>query len=581
MDFEQLSIQDRKIIVGIDFGTTYSGVAWAETRCPDRRNAITSWPVSPTIREGETSDKVPTKLRYTSDGRVEWGFSIPLTAPSNETIEWFKLDLDSGLQSMGEQVQKNAAARGGRDVDTLVTDYISALGDHLKYILRQKIGEDAANNMPLEFVVTVPAIWSDLAKDKTKKACQAARGLQATKSPIHLISEPEAAAIYALHGLDPHGLAIGDSFVICDAGGGTVDLISYTVLKLKPVLEVQEATPGTGALCGSTYVNLKFQRYLTKHLGKLPGFDDEVMAEAMEKFEKTIKRQYTMSVSSDETYLIPVGGLENNKEKGIHRGRYTMKASDVRNIFEPVVAEVIKLVEDQIKTSKLSKVPIKAVLLVGGFGSSNYLKERLRNAIDRDIQVLQPPDAWLAVVHGAVMKGLANSAPEQLTMVKVQNRKARKHYGIVWNIPYVEEEHLHLKHKRRYDDYDGSWRVEVMNWFIKRGETVAENTPFYTAFFITKAVADGRIKSVTAIVYCDRTPRKAPMEKDNDVERLCRLNADLSHIPEHLLEKRQGADGRIYYKVRCQIESVYLSASTQYTLIYDGQRYDSVTAEYA
>lgn len=90
MEFEKLSISQRKIIVGIDFGTTYSGVAWAETQRPDRRVAITSWPVSRTIREGESSDKVPTKLRY-AGGNVEWGFSIPITAPPEETIEWFKL----------------------------------------------------------------------------------------------------------------------------------------------------------------------------------------------------------------------------------------------------------------------------------------------------------------------------------------------------------------------------------------------------------------------------------------------------------------------------------------------------------
>ncbi len=91
VEFERLSISERKIIVGIDFGTTYSGVAWAETQRPDRRVAITSWPVSKTIREGESSDKVPTKLRYNNNKAVEWGFEIPLSAPADEVIEWFKL----------------------------------------------------------------------------------------------------------------------------------------------------------------------------------------------------------------------------------------------------------------------------------------------------------------------------------------------------------------------------------------------------------------------------------------------------------------------------------------------------------
>jgi molecular chaperone DnaK (HSP70) len=325
MDFEKLAISERKIIVGIDFGTTYSGVAWAETQRPDRRTTITTWPISKTALEGESSDKVPTKLRYNGSD-VQWGFSIPITAPQDEVIEWFKLDLDPTLQQMGAAVS-SAATRGGRSVDTLVTDYISALGNHLTYTLREKLGDQVVKSTPLEFVVTVPAIWSDLAKEKTKLACQKAAGLSATKSQIHLISEPEAAAIYALHGLDPHGLMIGDTVVVVDAGGGTVDLISYTITNLRPILEVQEAAPGSGALCGSTFLNMRFAKFLKAKLGQEDGFDDEVMAEAMEQFEKKVKRQFTLQAAPDETYTIPVGGLANNRQLGINRGRFALKVS--------------------------------------------------------------------------------------------------------------------------------------------------------------------------------------------------------------------------------------------------------------
>jgi hypothetical protein len=37
----------------------------------------------------------------------------------------------------------------------------------------------------------------------------------------------------------------GDAFVLCDAGGGTVDLISYEVDSVNP-LELKELVPGTG-----------------------------------------------------------------------------------------------------------------------------------------------------------------------------------------------------------------------------------------------------------------------------------------------------------------------------------------------
>ena len=41
-----LSLNDRKIVVGIDFGTTYSGVAWAETR----RVGVTSLEMQKNLR---------------------------------------------------------------------------------------------------------------------------------------------------------------------------------------------------------------------------------------------------------------------------------------------------------------------------------------------------------------------------------------------------------------------------------------------------------------------------------------------------------------------------------------------------
>ncbi|KAM0285774.1 hypothetical protein ACHAQH_001235 [Verticillium albo-atrum] len=574
MDFEKLAISERKIIVGIDFGTTFSGVAWAETQRPDRRTTITSWPVSKTILEGESSDKVPTKLRYV-DGRVQWGFTIPMTAPQNEIVEWFKLDLDPTLQDMGTAVAKEG--RAGRSVDQLVTDFVSALGEHLRYTLRSKLGEHIVSKTPLEFCVTVPAIWSDLAKDKTRQACQKASGLVATRSPIYLVSEPEAAAIYTLHGLDPHGLKVGDTIVVVDAGGGTVDLISYTIAKLRPILEVKEAAPGSGGLCGSSFLNLRFRKFLKSKLGHVEGFDDEVLAEAMDVFEKKIKRQFTHLAGPDDTFIVPVGGLANNKELGISRGRYSLKVSELQTIFEPVILECIRLVSAQIAASG---VPISAVLLVGGFGASNYLKQRIGNAIDDKIQILQPPNAWQAVVQGAVMKGLAQASPERFTQVRIQNRKARKHYGTQWRTRYDERQHGHLRDKRHWCGLDGCYKIYSMEYMVRKGDAVSETDPYYVSFVWTGLVSQGRIKKVRMDIYADGASLEAPIVRNDNTSLLCHVEADVSHIPETQLKRRQGSDGEAYYELDCKIEAKFLSASTQYTLIYNNQRYNTVTAEY-
>lgn len=117
-----------------------------------------------------------------------------------------------------------------------------------------------------------------------------------------------------------------------------------------------------------------------------------------------------------------------------------MKPSDLKEIFDPIVGQIISLVWGQIVATK---VKVKAVLLVGGFGQSNYLKEQIRGAMikrSKKIEVLQPPDAWTAVVRGAVMKGLAN-CDDKLARVQIGPRAARKHYGVKFNTTYDEALH--------------------------------------------------------------------------------------------------------------------------------------------
>lgn len=63
-------------------------------------------------------------------------------------------------------------------------------------------------------------------------------------------------------------------------------MISYTVVSLEPVLEVKEAAPGTGALCGSTYLNRRFQEYLVSRLSQQEGWDDDILTEAMDHFDQ-------------------------------------------------------------------------------------------------------------------------------------------------------------------------------------------------------------------------------------------------------------------------------------------------------
>lgn len=132
----------------------------------------------------------------------------------------------------------------------------------------------------------MPALWGDAAKARIRRCAQDAN--IGGESSLRIVSEPEAAAMYVLHYLNLNIPLIGSTFVICDCGGGTVDLISYTILAQKPVLEVEEAVPGVGALCGSTFLNRNFYWQLHRKFANVGSFDEKFKAEAMAQFENVV-----------------------------------------------------------------------------------------------------------------------------------------------------------------------------------------------------------------------------------------------------------------------------------------------------
>ncbi|KAI4286825.1 MAG: hypothetical protein L6R35_003918 [Caloplaca aegaea] len=259
----------------------------------------------------------------------------------------------------------SAPLMDGQGPEQLVKDYLTALRHHAERVLRHKVPESALDSTPVEFVITVPAVWSDRAQASTRRCAELAG--MGDGSSLHIITEPEAAAMYALDAMDPHNIKVGDTFVLCDAGGGTVDLISYKVSALKPTLRITEATPGSGSLCGSTILNRIFHDFLQTKLGNDPNWDEDVVEEAMKRFEVT-----------------------DNIQHNVRRSRLRLTGADVSIIFEPVIEEVIQLVNDQIDATKAQ---VKAVLMVGGFSQSVYLRDRIRQSLaSRNIEVMQSPN---------------------------------------------------------------------------------------------------------------------------------------------------------------------------------------------
>jgi molecular chaperone DnaK (HSP70) len=262
---------------------------------------------------------------------------------------WTKLELDNRRVGEVAKIAKELSSSGGtrREPVDIVADFLAQVKIHLIKNLDNKFGEELWRTLNITLVVTVPAVWSDVAKHRTLQAIDKA-GFNVSqfpqlKTPILVTTEPEAAALYTMRTLrgtaQNEQLAVGDGFIVCDMGGGTVDLISYRVKSLQPTV-IEEATIGNGAQCGGSFVDRAFLRWLEGRLGtsdfvKIAGCrSEEIPRVSLNKKSAKILQDFTMEVKtgfsgSEIGYLVlpnPLSAIEEDKARGIRDGEITVTA---------------------------------------------------------------------------------------------------------------------------------------------------------------------------------------------------------------------------------------------------------------
>ena len=237
------------LVIGIDFGTTYTGVAYAHslsgitdnlTNRPQTQSELSEitekvfvvkqWPGVEQFFE-----KTPTMLTY-KQGKVTWGGRAK-ALDDGIKIQYFKLGLQEGAREHYRSNTANESSTsllGGfldnhnwrhpdlanRSAVDYVEDFLRELKEHvLKEELPRRMPREFLQNEHISYAITVPAIWNDKARDLTK---QAAKRAGIPEDGLVIISEPEAAALYCAITCGGISFKPGDRFVVCDAGGGTV-----------------------------------------------------------------------------------------------------------------------------------------------------------------------------------------------------------------------------------------------------------------------------------------------------------------------------------------------------------------------
>jgi hypothetical protein len=218
-------------------------------------------------------------------------------------------------------------------LDDAISDFLTTLLIHTKNQLELNYGFD--ESCDVEFVMCVPPVWGAASRLRMQVAMSSAvseAGFRTSPSQnisnLFIVSEPEAAATYflAAGNWDEH-IRSNDTFVLLDAGGGTVDAITYTVDRIEPLRLKKEVVPEAGKLCGSSLLNESFRNLVSERLSgetylELEGRSIARIVESenvMGKFERD-KKTLRFSQRTPVELALHITGLIANEEKGIRMG---------------------------------------------------------------------------------------------------------------------------------------------------------------------------------------------------------------------------------------------------------------------
>ncbi|KAF2102251.1 actin-like ATPase domain-containing protein [Rhizodiscina lignyota] len=561
----------RRLVIGLDFGTTFSGIAFAFAGKPEEIHCVLDWPGA----TGRQFPKAPTLVQYGKQG-FAWGYQVEPTAEG--VVSCVKLLLDPG-QSHQSYDPKRMFKKVPQPPDLpkapvdIATDYIRAMYSHALVYIEQKLGKEYMELLSKEFVLTVPAVWSDKAKDLTIKAAEGA-GF----SPVTLIKEPEAAALFTIHQLQYKTVNVGDAVVVVDAGGGTADLLTYEIQRLNP-MKLKELAAPMGGIIGSTLINRLFEDWIKLKVGPerhATLSKTEAYRSALKTFDQSTKVQFE-SPGADQFVSFAPEALNNSEPQGIKNNFIKLTGTDLGGFFEPSCTAIAGLVAKQIgmatkRRNKVFSAKCKdAIFLVGGFGESKCLKHHV-SFNNTHIEVIQPIDAWSAIVKGAVLSKLPRE-------VIVESTIAPRHYGVITGTIYDPQKH------QGQNIYEAIWdqtlRVDEMLWFIHKNEDIVMSREKSQTFFhnLPNDPTRGDFIREYVLMMCDEDD--ASKYPDDTVRRCCKLNVDLKGIPKTSIQKlKRPSDGLKYSKVNFKLIVRSQGARMVFSYECGGKEYGSVEAIY-
>jgi len=238
-----------------------------------------------------------------------------------------------------------------------------------------------------------------------------------------------------------------------------------------------------------------------------------------------------------------------------------------REVFDPVVGEVLQLIEEQ-----LQKVhqPVDALLLVGGFAGSGYLKQRVEEQFSSRIKVIaRPADADTATLRGAAQYGLARRP-------LVSSVIAPRSYIMKVKLPAEQEDWLKRPAYIKNNDAGVPICENRLQYLVSKGAILRKGQRLTTKF--CKFSQSKQDSSFVAVLYTSDTDRIMRYTDEGETNELCKWSVDLASLPAFQQNAAVPQVGGFYTEFELGLELD--SAEVRGILLYQNQEWGRVTFDF-
>ncbi|CAE6455149.1 unnamed protein product [Rhizoctonia solani] len=434
---------DTKIVIGIDIGTTQSGVAFAflQNGASQVIHRVTRWPGQ---EARDQQGKIPTLVWYDrSRNAVSFGAEAQLPAIEEQAEDngwilarYFKLHLHpSDMQARHEL--KLDALPSGVTLRQIYADFLGYLLKHTKSFFEDRILDGrqiwTRYSPTMEVVIAHPNGWGTREQAFLRSAAVSA-GFSTTgqaASKVRFVTEAEASVHFCIHHTNLGTvLKPGTNFAVCDAGGSTVDTTLYSVMSMRPILKLKEERASACVQAGAIFVDFEAEKYLRRVLMNA-GLNSEDVAEytkaGVKDFEGFAKRAFKDEAA--EQSIAVAHTRFNNTAIRARRGRMTLSGPTVKEFFDVCVKEITASVDQQI-----NGLNVPYILLVGGFGDSPYIRNEFKKRYESR-------GSRITLTNDSTSKAVADGALIWSTLSSVSSRAPRYSFGINILVPFLPNIH--------------------------------------------------------------------------------------------------------------------------------------------